>query len=296
MSPPMNRAPDYPRQGTPDNPRRDAPDDSGRAALVTLSLEGAHLARVLLRHPSFADASLFVQEEVDPFPDGAVPFARIVKWTAQTWGTWRRILYITPCGVAIRSIAPHLEDKYHDPAVICTDIHGRWVISLVSGHEGGANRFAGEVANLLGAEPVITTTTETQKRLVVGVGCRRGVAGDVILHAIRQTLEDAGLLIGDIRSLATVEAKAGERGIHEAAAALGCPVRILPLDAIRQVADGYAGSDFVKGAVGVPCVAEPAAMLGGRRTRLRIPRKAIHGVTVAVAEEGCVWSALVPEA
>lgn len=270
--------------------------DPGSTALVTLSLEGAHLACVLLRHPSFADARLFVQEEVDPFPDGAEPFARIVKWTAQTWGTWRRILYITPCGVAIRSIAPHLEDKYHDPAVICTDIHGRWVISLVSGHEGGANRFAGEVANLLGAEPVITTTTETRKRYIVGVGCRKGVTGEVILHAIQQVFAEAGLSVEAVRCLATADVKAGERGIREAAEALGCPVRILSSDAIREVAGAYAGSAFVKEAVGVPCVAEPAAVLGGRRTRLRIPRKAIHGVTVAVAEEGCVWSASVPEA
>lgn len=268
----------------------------GAVAIVTLSQEGAHLARVLMAHPAFAGATLFVQQDVSPFPPAATPFAQIMKWTAQTWGQWRRILYITPCGVAVRAIARLLEDKYHDPAVICTDIHGRWVISLVSGHEGGANQFAGEVANLLDAEPVITTTTETRKRFIVGVGCRKGVAGEVILETIQRTLQGGGLRTDDIRALATVEVKAEERGIHDAAAALGCPVRILPLEAIRRIAANHAGSDFVNQAVGVPCVAEPAAMLGGRRTRLRIPRQARKGVTVAVAEECCAWSESAREA
>ena len=54
-------------------------------------------------------------------------------------------------------------------------------MSLLSGHEGGANDLALQIANLVGAEPVITTTTEALKSVIVGVGCRRGTEAERIV-------------------------------------------------------------------------------------------------------------------
>ena len=58
------------------------------------------------------------------------------------------------------------------------------MISLVSGHEGGANDLALRLANLIGAEPVISTSSEALKRIIVGVGCRRGTCAEWIMAAI----------------------------------------------------------------------------------------------------------------
>ncbi|MGW3093537.1 precorrin-3B C(17)-methyltransferase [Streptomyces sp. NPDC001102] len=64
-------------------------------------------------------------------------------------------------GAVVRLIAPLLGDKGADPGVVCVDEGGRFAVSLVGGHGGGANELAREVGGLLGAEPVITTATDS---------------------------------------------------------------------------------------------------------------------------------------
>ncbi|MFF8407100.1 precorrin-3B C(17)-methyltransferase [Streptomyces sp. NPDC015684] len=63
-------------------------------------------------------------------------------------------------GAVVRLLAPLLGDKTADPGVVCVDEGGRFAVSLVGGHGGGANALAGEVGGLLGAEPVVTTATD----------------------------------------------------------------------------------------------------------------------------------------
>ncbi|MYX46209.1 precorrin-3B C(17)-methyltransferase, partial [Streptomyces sp. SID89] len=64
-------------------------------------------------------------------------------------------------GAVVRLIAPLLGDKSADPGVVCVDEGGRFAVSLVGGHGGGANELAVEVGGLLGAEPVVTTATDS---------------------------------------------------------------------------------------------------------------------------------------
>ncbi|MFD6322316.1 precorrin-3B C(17)-methyltransferase [Streptomyces sp. NPDC058442] len=63
-------------------------------------------------------------------------------------------------GAVVRLVAPLLDDKASDPGVVCVDEGGRFAVSLVGGHGGGANDLAREVAEVLGAEPVVTTATD----------------------------------------------------------------------------------------------------------------------------------------
>ena len=79
------------------------------------------------------------------------------------------LIFIGACGIAVRTIAPFLDSKYTDPAVLVADEQGRHVISLLSGHLGGANAWTQFLAEGLQADPVITTASDVNGRLAVDV-------------------------------------------------------------------------------------------------------------------------------
>ena len=88
------------------------------------------------------------------------PFASLAELVATTFHRCRAHIFICACGIAVRAIAPHIRDKAGDPAVVCLDDAGRFAVSLLSGHLGGANALAGQAAAIVGATPVVTTATD----------------------------------------------------------------------------------------------------------------------------------------
>ena len=164
------------------------------------------------------------------------------------------------------------------------------MVSLLSGHEGGANDLAIRVANLTGAEPVVTTTTEALKSVIVGIGCRRGTKAERIVAAVREALAEAGVSLEEVRLLASADIKANEAGLLAAAETLGVPIRFLSAAEIRTSTREFSHSDFVEEKVNLPAVAEPAALLAGRRTQFICRKKTINEITIALAREGFSWS------
>ncbi len=79
----------------------------------------------------------------------------------------RQLVLFMPVGAAVRLLAPSLQHKHRDPAVVCVDSAGQFAVSLLSGHVGGADRLAEEVAQVLGARPVITSASHSLGTLAV---------------------------------------------------------------------------------------------------------------------------------
>ena len=95
-----------------------------------------------------------VVPQLEPIEGGMIPTC------AKVWHDVRLLISIGASGIAVRMIAPFLKSKLTDPAVLCIDEQGKFVIPLISGHIGGANALAVEVARALDALPVVTTGTD----------------------------------------------------------------------------------------------------------------------------------------
>ena len=243
-------------------------------------------------------------------------------------------------GAVVRLLAPLLGDKAFDPGVVCVDEGGRFAVSLVGGHAGGANELAREVGESLGAVPVVTTATDSvglpgldtlgfpvegdvagvsralldgepvaletevswplpplrvaaegaytirvtdaalepaereavlrPPTLVVGVGASKGSPVEEILELIDGALREAGLSARSLAELATVDAKADEPGIVEAARRLGVPLVTYSAAVLAEV-DVPNPSDAPLAAVGTPSVAEAAALVRGGE--LLVPKR-----------------------
>ena len=91
----------------------------------------------------------------------------LADFTAPVFAWADAMVFVGACGIAVRAIAPHVRDKRTDPAVLAVDELGQFVIPLLSGHIGGANRLAARLAEAVGATAVVTTATDVNRRFSV---------------------------------------------------------------------------------------------------------------------------------
>lgn len=97
----------------------------------------------------------------------------LAGWTKKHFRTGQILLYVGACGIAVRAIAPYVQSKQTDPAVLVVDERGRFVVSLLSGHLGEANSYAEIVAGLTGGQAVITTATDVNGLFAVDVFAKK---------------------------------------------------------------------------------------------------------------------------
>ncbi|SHF75465.1 cobalt-precorrin 5A acetaldehyde-lyase [Desulfacinum infernum DSM 9756] len=146
-------------------------DVSGPTAVLALTANGASLALRLGR--ALKRAVVHVPRRHGfALAMGAEPFDRLRDRVTELWKDHRALVFIMATGIVVRSIAPLLRHKSRDPAVVVVDEKGRFVISLLSGHLGGANRLARRIALELGGQAVITTATDVTGKAAVDLTAR----------------------------------------------------------------------------------------------------------------------------
>lgn len=204
--------------------------------------------------------------------------------------TGQRLVLICAMGIAVRTLAPVLRDKYHDPAVLVLDEHGRFVVPLLSGHEGGANAWAQQLAEFLNAHCVITGAQQyTQPLLVAGLGCERRCPLEPLLQLVDDTLANHGLSRASLHALASIDIKRDEASLLTLAAQLDVPIAFYPAATLREYSDRLSRrSDAVFRATGCYGVAEAAALahaerLIDRRAELIISKHKNSRATFALA-------------
>ena len=282
------------------------------------------------------------------------------------------IIAIMASGILIRSIAPLVESKVTDPAVLNIDDNGKFVISTLSGHLGGANELTHKIATLIDATPVITTSTDVnrklgidvlakdlylsidntkeilyfnkailegceifltvnpesnfnylfeylnsntleinvsifysskvnadeievtldehkmilkEKKIVVGIGCRRGKECELIYDGVKKSLDDLNIIPSRVNMLTSAEIKKDEKGILELSDKLDIPVHFVELDKLKlfQSSD-VSKSEFVYSKFGIYGVCEPSALImAGFDSKLIYKKTSYDGVTISIA-------------
>lgn len=138
-------------------------------AIVAITKHGLALARRL--HAALPGSELLAPKKflVGEEPGVTAMEAPLKDEVARFFHQYEQIAFFVSLGAVVRLIAPHLKDKHVDPGVLVVDDRAQFVISVLSGHVGGANAFTEDVARILGATPVITTASDVGKTIPVDI-------------------------------------------------------------------------------------------------------------------------------
>ncbi len=353
-------------------------------AILTLTAPAVRLGRTLLAN--LPDSTLYLPKRLsvpaDAQQERVRSFQESIRQALQSaFSEHEALVCIMASGVVVREIAPLLKNKHSDPAVVVLDAEGRFAVSLLSGHESGANALARQLAAITGGQAVITTASDVQNipaldvlakergwklhpnsqlaavmaalvngepvglmiepgchfppqfpnqnemlvadlqaaqerrlasmvlltyrrspayiweefpkmvvyhppQLVVGVGCNRNTPAAEIEQAIQTTLDEADLALESVACIATVTAKADEDGLRQVAIHYGWPLEIVTPEQIQTVKDIHNPSPAAQKALGLPGVAEPAALWVSGSSQLLVEKRKFTSVTVAVALKG----------
>lgn len=154
-----------------------------KIAIITITENGDKIASTIKEFLE-ADIKIFSKNN-----DKNFTFKDVVKKAFQEFDG---IVFITSTGIAVRSIAPYIQSKDRDPAVVVIDNSGTFVISLLSGHLGGANDISLKIADVIKGIPVITTATDN-----LGITAPDMIAkeNDLLIDSLEDAKNIASLLV-----------------------------------------------------------------------------------------------------
>lgn len=166
-----------------------------KVAIFAYSRQGCRTARRVMEYFSGHEMQCYTMERFGE--QGFGPIQRPSKpFYGPIFSEVDAMVFVGSVGIAVREIAPHVRDKSTDPAVVSIDELGKFVVPLLSGHIGGANDLALELAKALKSTPVITTATDINKRFSVDAWAARN--GYIIASLNRAKTVSAAILEQDV--------------------------------------------------------------------------------------------------
>ncbi|MBX2878677.1 MAG: cobalamin biosynthesis protein [Granulosicoccus sp.] len=241
---------------------------------------------------SLTDAGKTIGVRLQEAIDGALLLHRPPNFAEAARAAFQkksRCIFVCSTGIVIRVLAPVLKDKLQDPPVIVLDEEGKYVIPLLSGHEGGASAFGFDVAKILDAELVNTSATDYSRPVYsLGVGSDKGCPAELITSLFQESVSELDQPI-EISAVASIDLKQNEPGILALANSLSLSLQCFPASTLRTVENQLSQrSDIVFKEVGCYGVAEAAALLAamamtGNPAELVVTKRKNSRSTVSVA-------------
>lgn len=137
-----------------------------RLSILAFTRRGCLLARRVKEALSVGETRMMTMEKFG-FPDFESYHPPLSQAVGNLFSWCDQMVFIGSTGMAVRGIAPWVKDKKTDPGVLVIDEGGTYVISLLSGHIGGANALTRELAQKINAQPIITTATDVEGKFSV---------------------------------------------------------------------------------------------------------------------------------
>ena len=199
------------------------------------------------------------------------------------------LIFIGAMGIAVRAIAPYIQSKHTDPAVLVIDEYARFVVPILSGHEGGAYDYARAIAALVGATPVITSARDAGI-YHVGIGARKDMDAGLLEQFFLETLDSLSIPLQAVASISSVDLKKDEQALCTLSEKYHMDFRTYSVEELDFVAARFGQSAFVRKTVGTGNVCEAAAYLSANHGVMVLPKTAKSGATLAIAKES--WEGL----
>ncbi|MAR90372.1 MAG: cobalamin biosynthesis protein CbiG [Pseudomonadales bacterium] len=221
-------------------------------SIVAFTEAGKRLASTLEEKLQQFDAQVEVLYKPKPF----------TETVQQAFKDGKALIMICASGIVVRTLAPVIQSKLQDPPVLVLDEMGRYVIPLLSGHEGGANDLADKVASLIDAQLVATTANPYLNPVyTVGMGCERNCPVEELDKLLQSCLAQAGINVDQLQSINSIAIKHDEVGLIELAKQHDKPYRVFSVEQLTEMDPLLKHrSEYVYKTVGVYGVAESAAL------------------------------------
>jgi cobalt-precorrin 5A hydrolase len=137
------------------------PAEKDKIAIWAITPKGGKLADQLARQ--LPEADIYVSQKISETTCPSKTFKSLSEIVEAKFDCYSGHIFVMSTGIVVRVIAPLIRSKIQDPAVVVVDDLGKNVISLLSGHIGGANELTRRIAPVIGATPVITTATDVNR-------------------------------------------------------------------------------------------------------------------------------------